>query len=396
MKHVRIILWLLPLALLGWPGLARAVELKSHAVTSDAKKILMTFTFSSSIKDADFQIVSNYQGNFIALQVKGLSFSKKQLKADLPPADQSLRPFYRFIRFSAAEGAGEVRLYLSKPVDPGDVLIELREGQAELELVKPWWKLDAANPPAASSAAAPEFIPDAAAPAELPPATPLPPVDTGAPPPPDDGFRDVGAPEERAPADVPPPDGAAAQPDWSQPGAQPATPEAPPEEATAASEPDTAQPLPPAGEEPPSTIPAGSRPSAGETYNQTGVGELFGPGTGSQRPPRDKPARPAATDPTPAAGQRPGYTEFDLDQIPISGIEIRGLPFDEALLKLVGSAGFNIIVGKDVEDTEVNLNFTQKQISLKNALDLLCIAYDLSYTIEPDAIVIKGKASAAP
>lgn len=370
MMRFRGILWLLPLALLGWPGWARAVEFKSHALASDEKKIVITFTFSRALGEDELQVVSNYQANYIGLQVPGLSLSKKQLKTDLPPADKALQQFYRFVRCAVSGDQGEVRLYLTKPVNPSDVLVELRDGKAVLEIVKPWWKLPGAAPLDGAPPSAPVFIPDDTAPADPPPAEPLPPDAANAPGT-DDGFRDVDAPADSLPAQ-PPAESTTADPGAAEP------PETAPEEADSGPGPDT------------------SRPSAGETYEETAVGELFGPGERNPRPAPDEPARPAREESAPPAGARPGYTEFDLDQIPIAGIEIRGLAFDEALLKLVGSSGFNVVVGKDVEDTEVNLNFTQKEISLKTALDLLCIAYDLVYTIEPDAIVIRGKAPAAP
>jgi hypothetical protein len=408
MKLIRAILFLLPLALLAWPMLARAVELKDYKVSSDEKKIQMSFSFSAALKDADLQTISNYQGNFVALKVAGLRLSKQQLKADVPPKDDTLKPFYRFLRFVAGEkGVGEVRIYLTKPVTPADVLVNLDEAKASVEIVKPWWKLKSTPPPAESGEHQPGFVPSEPA---QPPAIPdesQPPADESAAPPAEGGFREVTPPEDTAqPPEVPAPEsGAETAPGGTEPAAAPGTggegtaPESgaqPPEESA---NPDTA----PASED------ASARPTTGETYNQTDVGELFGHGTGTtpshqgtdskETPSGVKPSskrQPSGEqNPAPGKDKRPGYTEFDLDQIPISGIEIRGLPFDEALLKLVASSGFNVVVGKDIEQTEVNLNFTQKQISLKNALDLLCIAYDLVYTVEPDAIVIKGKSTAS-
>jgi hypothetical protein len=406
------------LALLAWPALARAVELKDHQVASDEKKIQMSFEFSAALKDADLQTVSNYQGNFVALKVAGLRFSKQQLKADLPPTDETLKPFYRFLRFVAGEkGVGEVRIYLAKPVTPADVLVQLDHAQATVEIVKPWWKLKSTPPPADAGEGQPGFVPPEPGQPPVSPSEEQPPASDSTAPPTEGGFREVSPPEDTAPPPEPPaPDsGAETAPGGTEPGAIPGS-----ENGSEASrppvEPDNgagASPEPPAEGASPGATPAGedagARPATGETYNQTAVGELFGhgPGAAPRQAGNDNGGPSSASKPiskghksnqqtqAPGKDQRPGYTEFDLDQIPITGIEIRGLPFDEALLKLIASSGFNVVVGKDIEQTEVNLNFTQKQISLKNALDLLCIAYDLTYTVEADAIVIKGKAAAS-
>ena len=84
----------------------------------------------------------------------------------------------------------------------------------------------------------------------------------------------------------------------------------------------------------------------------------------------------------------PSYRKFDLDKVPASMVEIKGIPFDEALLLIVAESGFNVVVGNGIDDTEVNLNFTKKGISLESALDILCMAYELKYTVDDDAIII--------
>jgi hypothetical protein len=129
-------------------------------------------------------------------------------------------------------------------------------------------------------------------------------------------------------------------------------------------------------------------------------------------PPADT-TPPADTDPLdaevqPASNQNPGdggvttspafdnsaahsYRKFDLSQVPASKVEIKGVPFDEAILMIVAGSGFNVAVGSGIDDTEVNLNFTQKGISLESALDILCMAYELKYTVDDDAIVISRR-----
>ena len=84
----------------------------------------------------------------------------------------------------------------------------------------------------------------------------------------------------------------------------------------------------------------------------------------------------------------PSYKRFDLDQIPAQQVEIKDMHFREALMQLVAGSGFNVVVGDGIDNESVYLNFKNKQISLKEALETLCISYQLSYTVEDGAIVI--------
>jgi len=344
---------------------AWAVDLKEYKAKNNEKTILFTLDFSGS---APAEVVSNFQGNFVSLTVPGLKFNRAQLKGDHPPSDRSLLPFFRFLRFVAGDESGQIRFYLGKTATPADVLVEQLDNRINVEITKPLWKLkEGAKPPEAkepAEEAKPGFIPDEK-PAETEPAPP-----ETAPIEPEAGAES-GTPEE-----TPPESGAEALPEEPTGTDESAAPEAP------------AEPEAPAA---PETPPAEAKPQDGEIYDHTSVSDL--PKAGEEPEPGSlRPSEPSGTEPgMPSATPNHPYTEFDLDKVPVAGIEIRGLPFDEALMKLVGSAGFNVVVGRDVEDTEVNLNFTQKQITLKSALDLLCIAYDLTYTIEGDAIVIKGK-----
>ena len=106
-------------------------------------------------------------------------------------------------------------------------------------------------------------------------------------------------------------------------------------------------------------------------------------------------AVPDAADPgfIPDQGHVPGpsYKQFDLSKVPVDQVEILGQPFDEAIVTLVESTGFNVLVGDGVDETEVNLNFTGREVSLKSALDLLCLAYNLQYVVEDDAIIVTVK-----
>lgn len=115
------------------------------------------------------------------------------------------------------------------------------------------------------------------------------------------------------------------------------------------------------------------------------------PGGEDAPPPAD--GADGTVQPVQGGGYTPGpaYTLFDLDQVPVNQLDIRGMPFDEALVELVAGTGFNVVVGPGIDDAEVNLSFTQKDISLKSAMDLLCFAYDLAYTVKDDAIVFSTK-----
>jgi hypothetical protein len=428
MRHSFVAIVAAALMLPRWAG---AVELKDTTAKSDDKRINISAVFSMPVPDQDFEVVSNYAGNFVALSVKGLTFSKQQLKREVPPPDESLKQFYKYIRCVEADGAGQVRIYLAKLVSPADVLIELRGDRAEVEIVKPWWKLQGAKPPAAAGTGATGAGANPAQPGAKPPGgagasggT----GDEGAAWPANAGSLRPGALEEpsaeQGGARETPPAGAAAQPPEGVGAAEPAPgatePPSGAQAAPAAGPP--AAPGPGAGSEAAPggatepVLPAGGAEhpaQGGVVYDETRPSDLLGPeggsttGSGGKPRPRDDETTPAggSTAAPPAASgasaapggmprHGPAYTQFDLDQVPISGIEIRGLPFSQALMKLVASSGFNVVVGKDIEDTIVNLNFTQKQISLKGALDLLCIAYDLAYTVEPDAIVIKAKGGA--
>jgi hypothetical protein len=88
---------------------------------------------------------------------------------------------------------------------------------------------------------------------------------------------------------------------------------------------------------------------------------------------------------------QPSYRQFDLSKVPVEQVEILGQPFDEAIVTLVSSTGFNVLVGEGIDETEVNLNFTGREVSLKGALDLLCLAYNLQYSVEDDAIIVTLK-----
>lgn len=406
-------------ALAAWHGVARAVDLTSFTAKDEEKKLTLTFTFSAKVQ-AD--VISNFQGNFVALAVGELKFTKQQLAGDQLPAAEATVPFYRSVRFVASERAGQIRVQLGKLATPADALVVQLDDRIDVEITKPVWKLkhpetkpeEKPAPPATTS---PGFVPD-----KTPPATPpAPPAEETQPPaevtPPAESEAAPAAPEATPPAPETPP--STEQPPGSlRDGSTPA-PSTPPPAAAPTAPPSEEQPAPPAGNEQ-----AAPGTPGGEVYGQTSPDELpqgAPEETPAPTPPR-RPLRPATPPPppteqppaesaspapaTPPASPAPSetspppgapsrthapYTEFDLDQVQISGIEIRDLPFNQALMKLVGASGFNVVLGEGLDTTEVNLSFRQRDISLKGALDLLCIAYDLVYTVEPDAIIIKRK-----
>lgn len=100
---------------------------------------------------------------------------------------------------------------------------------------------------------------------------------------------------------------------------------------------------------------------------------------------------PPANPPEQSRVGGPSYAEFDLNQVPVKQLTFKGIPFREAIMELVAGTGYNIVVSDDVDNGEVTLNFNQKQLSLKSALDLLAMGFDLEWSVQPDAIVIKAK-----
>jgi hypothetical protein len=109
------------------------------------------------------------------------------------------------------------------------------------------------------------------------------------------------------------------------------------------------------------------------------------------REPEPEPVPQPAQPETPQRLGGPSYTDFDLDKVPVNQLVFKGKPFREALLELVSDSGYNVVIADDVDNSEVTLNFAQKQLSLKSALDLLAQAFDLTWSLEDDAIVVKAK-----
>lgn len=388
MRGLKITLGVLLLVAALGPRAALAAELSAYEPVDEAKRLHFTLTFSEAV---EAQVVNNYAGNFVDIGVEGLVIPQELAKTDHPPADDAALLFHRFTRFSEVDGEGHVRIYLGKYADPADVQVVQYGDRIEVDLVKPFYKVpeDIAveagvdEEPEIAAEEEPGFIPDEESPEETPAEDAEEPAETAE-------LAAIEQPDEmiafpsglRTAGDDQPSDEAATE--TPQPEEQPAEvvveePEAVPEEA-----PDTE-----VAEEQPAEAAAQPAVSSGVFYDETSLADLGGDDT--------VPALPAVADEEEAPARpvrelhaTPSYKQFDLDDVPVSEVQLRNMPFNEALLELVAGSGFNVIVGAGVENELMTLDFRQKEISLKRALDLLCMAYDLAYVVEDDAIVIRA------
>lgn len=358
---------LIAMALL--PRAAIAAQLREMEVRDEGKKARAVFSFSESVKA---EVISHYANNFVALSISGLNFSKAQTKAD-HKANRDLEGVYRFIR--CVPGAkpgdpGEVRIYLSKPLTPADALVIQNGKSIEIEILKPRGSQTAPSEPAEPDWPAP--------PAEPPAAEPH-----------------IAAPAELQPVESAPAEPASQEPEPAEAAPQEAEPQAEAEDGSGGVSVEPGPQTQPEGSGDSTSI---QPPAAG---GSTPLGQL--PGGSKPHPaPEAVPeegssvTEPAGKDEAAGGSVEIGinsrsYQSFDLAQVPVTGVEIRGEPFNEALMQLVAGTGFNVVVGEGVSTETVTLNFAKKQISLKKALDLLCVAYDLVYQVDDDAIVIRGK-----
>jgi hypothetical protein len=308
---------------------ARAAEIKLTNVgaVEDSKHVKLTFTFSEPVKP---DVTYFYTHNYVGLRATGLQFSSNQLKREVPPPSEDAARTYRAVRFVQDKESGEIRLYLTKPLTPADAQVVPYDTYTEVTLLKPI--------------------------GQSKPMTPV--------------TQEQPAP---TPADVPTTNSASSA----------SVPEAP---STGDSE------TPPSlrsGEPGPYTTSA--EPAQSEAVQQEPQTPESEP---TAQPAGDEPAEPRPQTITPQAPQRiggPSYKDFDLDKVAVNQLVFKGKPFREALMELVSDSGYNVVVADDVDNSEVTLNFAQKQLSLKSALDLLAQAFDLAWSIEPDAIVVKAK-----
>ncbi len=271
----------------------------------------------------------------------------------MPPSADARRA-YRYVKFVQDKESGEIRLYLTKPLTPADAQVVPYDTYAEVKLIKPAQAVDTEKPDGV-----PEFIPQATAVNEaVASETPTERLLSEAA---QDEQRTVQEQIEEtfAADDTPPTLRSASIPSASQTGPEPesaveesAEIEAAPEFVARA---ETEEPREVEREEAPSRV------------------ELM---------PSNKPAERIGG---------PSYVGFDLNKVPVTQLTFKGKPFREALLELVGETGYNVVVSDEVDNSEVYLNFNQKKLSLKSALDLLSLTFDLQWSLEDDAIVVKAK-----
>jgi hypothetical protein len=356
------------------PGWALAAAISSHEVKDDEKTIHFTFKLNQEVKpEAEFF----FDANFYALHLPGVTLTRQQEKAGQIEAPKSLQPFYKYIRLVQGEGEAQIRIYLTKLCSPADPqLMGWDKGVIKIDLLKPLFKIEggaaAALAQPAANSTQPGFIPDGQ-PGQSPAATDKP----------EAKVEPAAAPGGTAPAEPAGP--AASEPAPDNGGTlrtgNPAAIASKAEEAVA---PNPTQPEPPS---------AAAQQASGtaEEYAATPAGEVIPGNAAPNKYNRQEPGAPQAQPAPGAFSSGPSYKQFDLASVKANGVEIRALPFRQAILELVAGCGFNVVVADTVDNTEVNLNFTQKELSLKSALDLLCIAYDLAYEVQDDAIVIKTK-----
>jgi hypothetical protein len=307
------------------------VRLTNVSAAEDAKHVKLTFTFSEPVKP---DVTYFYTHNYVGLRATGLTFSSAQLKREVPPPSEDAARTYRAVRFVQDKESGEIRLYLTKPLTPADAQVVPYDTYTEVTLLKPAGQSKPMTPVTAPSEPVPSE-PEASE-AQAEPVTP--PSETP-----------TATETEVADAETPPTLRTGEPTEYVQPA---------PEERNIA-EPEVTE-----------EIVAPAAPPVQTEYEQ----------------------RPAqAEPPTPQRVGGPSYKGFDLDKVPVNQLVFKGKPFREALLELVADSGYNVVIADDVDNSEVTLNFAQKQLSLKSALDLLAQAFDLTWSLEDDAILVKAK-----
>ncbi|MBN2081944.1 hypothetical protein JW859_07020 [bacterium] len=352
-----------------WPQLAWAVGLTSFETDDQDKKFRIVFGFDETV---EAQVVSNYAANFVDIGIASLKVGRDLTRQDHEPANEETRLFFRYTRFQEIEGELHIRLYLGKYADPADVQVVQLDNRIEVELVKPFWKVPAdlgVEEPAVEDNG---FIPDG-------PATDTPAVTEADTP-------DETAPVDSAPVDTPAENTGRPDTGWTTPSFyQDSSPET---DTTPAD--DTQAPVAD------TTEPDGDNVSTtGDVYGTTSLDDLA---AGRQPGPSDA-ALAMLEDDVPDVVSQPvhdvasehSYRLFDLEDVAVAQVQLRNQPFNEALMELVAGSGFNVIVDNDVSDEVMTLDFRQKDLSLKRALDLLSMVYGLTYKVEDDAIIISGK-----
>jgi len=306
-----------------------------------------------------------YNANYVGLRISGLRFTGAQLdRGDIPPPSSDARQTYRSVRFVQDKESGEIRVYLTKPLTPADAQVVPFDTYTEVTLLKPNPGKGDDSAPDTTDTPAPLVPEHPTLPApQQPQVTPqqqLPVTDTQ----PDSSTSDASD------SDIP----------TLRNGEVPVPPPTPQQVA-----PSPPEPVVPAPQSAP-TNPASSNPAASKPPKVIPTPPQTDTASRQQTPPAQEPSQP-----TPQRLGGPSYTDFDLDKVPVNQLTFKGKPFREAILDLVAGTGYNVVVSDEVDNSEVYLNFNQKQLSLKSALDLLSLTFDLDWSVQPDAIVIKAK-----
>jgi hypothetical protein len=342
---IPLLLGILLLALAMPRSALAQLKLTNLGAEEDSRRVTLRFTFS---EPAQPDVTYFYTQNYVGLRFTGLRFTSRQLeRSPLPPQSEDAQRAYRSVRFVQDRESGEIRLYLAKPLTPADAQVIPYDTYTEVKLLKP---IGAGTPVDTEKPdGVPEFVPGEGARVNEVSADPLPSDQPSVQDQINDAFNEeqlapslrVGSPVIASNADPRPAD----EPVLEEPAA------AAPREKTSP-EPVVDEPVEQAVTEP------------------------------AEETPQGEPDKPIGG---------PSYTDFDLDKVPIKQLSFTGQPFREALAQLVGETGYNVIIADDVDNSEVTLNFNQKQMSLKAALDLLAVAFDLEWEVTDAAILIKAK-----
>jgi hypothetical protein len=377
----QLLAFLLAAAML-WPAVASAVDLTSFKTDDQDKKLRLEFNFSEAV---EAQVVNNYASNFVDIGIAGLKVPRNLARKDHEPDNEDTSQFYRYTRFMEVDGEQHIRIYLGKYADPSDVQVVPLDDLIEVEMVKPFWKLPPEEAVTSESAEAEGFIPD------------------------EEESEDEGAAAEDEDAEQFPTGLRESTGSTAAPGGEPEAGEAESAEteetnglasvaAGADEQVEDAESQPAAGEGSDSAEtaagdeaqPADSGLDSGEFYGETSLRDLSNDESSGESAVSTT-ANGAELQPVRSLTQPPSYQQFDLSDVAVAQVQLRNLPFNEALMELVAGSGFNVIVGSEVSNEVMTLDFRQRELSLKRALDLLCMAYDLTYIVEDDAIIINGK-----
>jgi hypothetical protein len=316
----------------------------------------------------EYHPIYNYAKNILVVQFKGLKLTRQQLRNGPAVHGAELKPLIQSGSFVQSGTTGDMRLQLVEGINPGDALLIERDKGIDIQFVLP----DSARPVKPAKPGKPKPRPQTATTPKAPP-QPAQPRASAAP------GSEPGA-------------GAAAPAGWQPPGdggtltslnGQTYTD---PPITINGGEGETAAAGDNAGDDNPGPAEGGFIPDSPGPDAATGGAEHPDPLHDLESANSFGPVSPSeAAAPRPAG---PSYKKFDLGRVDVKQLEIKGVPFRQALEELVAGCGFNVVVGDGIDNEPVYLNFTQKQLSLKSALETLCMAYELAYSVQDDAIVI--------